>query len=123
MVTFLNKLSLWLTTILLTLLKILSLVKFSTNQQKPMVLMSMKAVILTIKVKKSLLQTFTPSFKVMLRQREVKFLKVMKTQRYSFLTLLSEDLVTLVCQLAIMFGLIDFKLLSPTWLITKCIKR
>ena len=88
-----------------------------------MVLMSMKAVILTIKVKKSLLQTFTPSFKVMLRQREVKFLKVMKTQRYSFITLLSEDLVTLVCQLAIMFGLIDFKLLSPTCLITKCIKR
>jgi len=93
MVTFLNKLSLWLTTILLTLLKILSLVKFSINQQKPMVLMSMKAVILTIKVKKSLLQTFTPSFKVMLRQQEVKFLKVMKTQRYSFITLLLEDLV------------------------------
>jgi hypothetical protein len=93
MVTFLNKLSLWLTTILLTLLKILSLVKFSINQQKPMVLMSMKDVILTIKVKKSLLQTFTPSFKVMLRQQEVKFLKVMKTQRYSFITLLLEDLV------------------------------
>ena len=91
--TFLNKLSLSLTMISLTHLTIHSQAKFSTNQLKLGVLMSMKDVILTIKVKKSLLQTFTPSFKVMLRQQEVKFLKVMKTQRYSFFTLLLEDLV------------------------------
>jgi hypothetical protein len=87
------------------------------------VLMYMKDVILTIKVNKLLLKIFTQFFKVMLKQQEAKFLKVMKTQKYSSITLIMEHLVLLVCHLVIMSMLINSKLLSTSCLITKCTKR
>jgi hypothetical protein len=87
------------------------------------VLMSMKDVTLTTKAKQSLLQTFMLFFKVMLKQLEVKFLKVTKTQKYSFITLIMEHLVLSVCHLVNMSMLINFRLLSTICLIIKCTKR
>ncbi len=121
--TFLNKLSLSLTMISLTHLTIHSQVKFSTNQLKLGVLMSMKDVTLTTKVNKSQLKTFMLFFKVMLKQQEVKFSKVMKTQKFSYITQIMEHLVLLVCHLVIMFMLINSKLLSIICMITKCTSR
>lgn len=121
--TFLNRLSLSLTMILLTQNKILSQEKFSTNQQKLMVSMSMKDVTLIIKVNKSQLQTFTLFFKVMLKPLEGKFSKVMKTQKFSFTTPIMEDLVLLLCHLVILSMLINSRLLSTICMITKCTNR
>ncbi len=121
--TFLNKLSLSLTMISLTHLTIHSQAKFSTNQLKMGVLMSMKDVTLTTKVNKSQLKTFMLFFKVMLKQQEVKFSKVMKTQKFSYITQIMEHLVLLVCHLVIMFMLINSKLLSIICMITKCTSR
>jgi hypothetical protein len=121
--TFLNKLSLSLTMISLTHLTIHSQAKFSTNQLKLGVLMSMKDVTLTTKVNKSQLKTFMLFFKVMLKQQEVKFSKVMKTQKFSYITQIMEHLVLLVCHLVIMFMLINSKLLSIICMITKCTSR
>ena len=85
--------------------------------------MSMKGVTLTTKVNKSQLKTFMLFFKVMLKQQEVKFSKVMKTQKFSYITQIMEHLVLLVCHLVIMFMLINSKLLSIICMITKCTSR
>jgi hypothetical protein len=85
--------------------------------------MSMKDVTLTTKVNKSQLKTFMLFFKVMLKQQEVKFSKVMKTQKFSYITQIMEHLVLLVCHLVIMFMLINSKLLSIICMITKCTSR
>jgi len=121
--TYLNRLSLSLTMILLTQCTILSKEKFSTNQQKLMVSMSMQDVTLIIKVKKSQLQTFTLFLKVMLKPLEGKFSKVMKTQKFSYTTPIMEHLVLLACQLVIMSMLINSRLLSTICMITRCTNR
>ena len=71
----------------------------------------------------SLLKIFLLFYKAMLKQQEVKFLKVMKIQKCSYITLITEHLVLLECLLVVTSMPINFKLHLTICLITKCTKR